>query len=61
MCRVMKEQKSLFSRTFTKEELLNRERVFNIESSDVPLERVNIKSAIDKAVATMWKQIRGLK
>jgi len=55
----MKEQKSLFSRTFNKEDVLNRERLINTESHDVPLERVNIKRAADKAIATMRKQIGG--
>jgi len=54
----MKEQKSLFDRTFKKEEVLNRG--VKIESSDVSADRVNIKRAVDKAISVMRKQIRGL-
>lgn len=50
-------KQSLFSRTFTKEEALNRERYLLIENSDVPADRVCIKNAIDKAIAEMEEQL----
>jgi hypothetical protein len=51
-----KTQESLFARTFTKEEVLGRERFFKIENSEVPADRVNIKKAVDKAIAKMDEQ-----
>jgi len=54
-------KKSLFAQTFTKDELLNRERLIKAESSDISIERINIKRAIDKSIATMKKEIRGYK
>jgi len=48
---------SLFSRTFTKEEALNRKRRILIENSDVPADRISIKNAVDKAMAEMKAQL----
>jgi len=53
-----KPQESLFARSFTKEELLNRERYFKIENSEVPADNVNIKRAVDKAISRMRGQIK---
>jgi len=52
----MKNQ-SLFSRTFTKEEALDRKRHILIENSDVPADRVSIKNAVDKAMVEMKAQL----
>ena len=52
-----KTRQSLFSRVFTKEEALDRERYLLIENSDIPADRVNIKNAIDKAIAEMEEQL----
>jgi len=47
----------LFSRTFTKDEALNREKYILIENSDVPADQISIKNAIDKAMAEMQEQL----
>jgi len=57
MANDVKSRQSLFSRVFTKEEALSRERYLLIENSDVPADRVSIKDAIDKAIAEMEEQI----
>jgi hypothetical protein len=52
-----KMEQSLFSRTFTKEEALDRTRYLLIENSDVPANRVCIKNAIDNAIKEMEEQL----
>jgi len=50
---------SLFTRTFTKQEVLDRENF--LKTKDDPdealMDKVNIKRAIDKATATMHKDL----
>ncbi len=53
-----KGQKSLFARTFTKEELLAREKYIKIENSEISAEHVDIERAINKAIAKMQEQIK---
>jgi len=53
----IKMEEPLFSRTFTKEEVLDRKRYITIENSDVPADRVSIKNAVDKAIAEMEAQL----
>jgi len=53
----VKTRQSLFSRTFTKKEALDRKRFIVIENSDVPATRVSIKNAIDKAMTEMEEQL----
>jgi len=50
-------KQSLFSRTVTKEEALNRRRHILIENSDVPANSVSIKNAVSKAMAEMQEQL----
>jgi len=50
-------KQSLFLRTFTKEEALDRKRFILIENSEVPANRVSIKNAVDKAIAEMEQQL----
>ena len=57
MANDVKTNQSLFSRTFTKEEALERNRYILIENSDVPANRVSITNAIDKAIAEMEEQL----
>jgi hypothetical protein len=57
MLNTAKNEKSLFSRTFTKEEALERSRYLLVENSDVPADRVSIKSAVDRAIAEMEEQL----
>jgi len=52
--------KPLFARTFTKDELLNRERPVKAENSGISIENINVKRAVDKAVSKMRKEIRGV-
>jgi len=52
-----KTNQSLFSRTFTKEEALDRKRYLLIENSDVPANRVSIENAVNKAIAEMEEQL----
>jgi hypothetical protein len=53
----MKMEESLFSRTFTKEEALDRKKFNLIENSDVPADSVSIKNAISKAMAQMEAEL----
>jgi hypothetical protein len=52
----MKRKQPLFSRTFTKEEVLDRR--FNlVEDSEMPSDRVSIKNAMEKATAEMVAEL----
>jgi hypothetical protein len=53
----MKMEQSFFSRTFTKEEALDRKKFNLIENSDVPADSVSIKNAIGKAMAEMEAEL----
>jgi hypothetical protein len=53
----VKARQSLFSRTFTKEEALDRKRYLLIENSDVPVNGVSIKNAVAKAKAEIKAQL----
>jgi len=53
----MKTEESFFSRTFTKEEALDRKKFNLIENSDVPADRVSIENAIRKAKAEMEAEL----
>jgi len=57
MTNEVRTRQSLFSRIFTKEEALDRERYLLIENSDVPADHVSIKNAIDKAIVEMEEQL----
>jgi hypothetical protein len=57
MLNTAKNEKSLFSRTFTKEEALARSRYLLVENSDVPADRISIKNAVDRAIAEMEEQL----
>jgi len=53
----METEQSFFSRTFTKEEALDRKKFNLIENSDVPADSVSIKNAIGKAMAEMEAEL----
>jgi hypothetical protein len=53
----MKTEESFFSRTFKKEEALDRKKFNLIENSDVPADSVSIKNAIGKAIAEMEAEL----
>jgi hypothetical protein len=53
----MQMEQSFFSRTFNKEEALDRKKFNLIENSDVPADSVSIKNAIGKAMAEMEAEL----
>ena len=57
MANDVKTKQSLFSRTFTKEEALDRKQYILIENSDVPANRVSIENAVNKAITEMEEQL----
>ena len=53
-----KDELPLLMRTYSKEEILARERYVKIENSDVPANNVDIASAVERAIEKMREQVR---
>ena len=49
---------SLLDRTYSKEDLLNRERCLKIENSEINATEVDIEKAIDDAISKMRVQMK---
>lgn len=56
----MEKSGSLLGRTYTKEELLNREKLIEIVNSDVSAAEVDIKDGVDTELAKTRKVIAAL-
>lgn len=49
---------SLFERTYSKEEILNRERYVKVENSEIRANKIDIEQAVNNAVEKMEAQIK---
>ena len=48
---------SFVGRTYSKEELLKRERYIKLENSEIPANKIDIEKAIDNAIKKMQAQM----
>lgn len=51
---------SLLNRTYSKEEILNRQKYIIIENSEIPANSIDIEKAVNTAIKRMKSQLNSL-